>query len=619
MNNESDIRIFCSERDALLKQLLDDGKIIVLPNGTRKFNSLEKHIVKNYDIGSLLERCNSKTFGELLYCLLNDDTPYNHMCPVCGEPCGFSSKQFHGTCRKKQCLCELLLRNDNIKSFHQFILDNYLNGDKEFHCSRIGFIEKYHVFSNSQLGHWKTTIQTAWSSKTKDDLERRKLKTIETCRRKYGHDWSQQSQEIKDKQIRTWQLKSEDELRVKNERRIATTNARYHVDHVMKSKEILESVRERHFQENGYYHWLQKKVEHKDIYLDDEKFKEYILKLYSDNGNQRVKKTELDRFFNIDVKNRCSNLNLMKYIQVFTSEMEEQFKKLFDDNHIKYIWRCRSIVDGVCGKSHCYELDFYLPDHNIGIEINDLSNHNSIVRSDKPFGNRYHLYKSENCKSKGIRLIHIWEWEIKKDFVKISNWLLNELNNAKKNIFARKCSMRPVSIEEEKTFLNEFHLQGYAKSSHCLGLYAENELVQLMSFTKSRFSKKYEYELLRLCTKNGISVVGGSQRLFKHFISEVKPKSIVSYCDFSKFSGNVYNRIGMTFDKLSNPTITYCNWDMRTINESLLMKLGADKLLNTNYGIGVNNQDIMIKEGFLPVHNCGNLIFTWNEDKRDER
>ena len=50
-----------------------------------------------------------------------------------------------------------------------------------------------------------------------------------------------------------------------------------------------------------------------------------------------------------------------------------------------------------------------------------------------------------------------------------------------------------------------------------------------------------------------------------------------------------------------------------------MMKLCEDKLLNTNEGSGVNNQDNMIKEVVLPVHNCGNLIFTWNEDKRDER
>lgn len=61
-----------------------------------------------------------------------------------------------------------------------------------------------------------------------------------------------------------------------------------------------------------------------------------------------------------------------------------------------------------------------------------------------------------------------------------------------------------------------------------------------MSFGKPRYNKNYECELLRLCTKNGYAVVGGAEKLFSYFVKTHNPKSVISYCDLSKFMGNVY-------------------------------------------------------------------------------
>lgn len=148
-----------------------------------------------------------------------------------------------------------------------------------------------------------------------------------------------------------------------------------------------------------------------------------------------------------------------------------------------------------------------------------------------------------------------------------------------------------------------------------MGLYYNNELIEIMSFTKPRFTKKYEYELLRLCTKYNYTIIGGSAKLFNYFIHQYNPNSIISYCDYSKFNGNIYEQIGMKFDKLSNPTIIYCNYNMNTINDSILNKYGIDNLLGTHYGKGTNNKELMIKEGYLPIPNCGNLIYVYNINK----
>lgn len=610
-----DKETFIILRDKLLQQLITDKKVIFDNNKNKyKLRTTAKYILKNYECCSLLvECCQTQTFNELKYCLFNKNTPFEHVCPICGKQSKFNGVQYNVTCRDKKCLCELLLQNDKISHMHDLIKQNYLNGNKEFKPVEIGYIEKHHVLFGSQVEGWHDKLVNTWKKWTPEQKENRKKKLIATCRQKYGCDFSQQNPDIKKKQIDTWNNKTEEELKTKNQKRQITTIARYGVDHIMKSQTVLENVKQRHFKENGYYHWIQKNIEHKDIYFDDNRFKEYVIGEFKNNNNTRIKKSILDKFFNVNVLARCKELHLMKYIEVFTSKLEEKFKNLFTENNIAYSWRNRRIVDGPNGKSHCYELDFFLPDYNIAIEINDISTHNSIYRSTQPYGINYHVYKTQNCKEKGIRLIHIWEWEIQKDFDKVSKWLLNVLNSNKDRVFARKCELKLVAKNEEKQFLTNYHLQGYQKSDLCLGLYYNNELVQLMSFSKPRFSNKYQYELLRLCSKYNINIIGGANKLFKHFIKNYAPTSIISYCDYSKFTGAVYEQIGMKFVKLTKPNIVYCNYEMDVVNESILMKYGIDKLLKTNYGKGTNNRELIMKHGYLPIHNCGNIVYDWHK------
>ena len=123
-----------------------------------------------------------------------------------------------------------------------------------------------------------------------------------------------------------------------------------------------------------------------------------------------------------------------------------------------------------------------------------------------------------------------------------------------------------------------FHLQGTCKGqSVCYGLFYKDELIQLITFGKPRYNKKYEYELLRLCTSSDFRVVGGSEKLFKHFENVLQPMSIISYCDNSKFNGNVYKRLGMTLLDYGQPSKHWYN--MKTgkhITDNLLRQRGFD-------------------------------------------
>lgn len=613
--------IFKYKLNNLINILLNDKKIIKNTDINKKLNKPSSEyklktyidsIIKHYELAKeLLKYCDSNE--HLKYCICHNDNIFSHTCPICGNKIKFNGYNYTYTCRSKECLCKILLNNQEISDFHNFIKDNYLNGKKEFTFIQMGFIEKYGVLNNSQLKIWKEKSSNTWKNKTDEEREQKRNRTIETCRNKYGCDFSQQNEEIKNKQRLAWKNKTDEELQLKKERCKKTCLERYGVDHVMKSQEILLNTKKRNFELYGYYSPQQKNIQFKEIYFNDEKFIEYIKHLYKENNNERIKKIELDNFFNVNVLNRCRELNLLKYIRVQESELENKFKRLFDENNIIYDWRNRSIIDGTFGDSHKYELDFFIPKYNIGLEINDLSTHNFIVQNKRNsiHGKKYHQYKSLNCKEKNIRLIHLWEWEIQNNFNKISQWLINEFNYNKIKIFGRKCEIKKVDKIIEKDFLEKYHLQGYTKSVVAIGLFFENELIEIMTFGKPRFSNKYQYELLRLCTKYDYLIIGGTKKLFNYFIKTFNPNSIISYCDFSKFSGDIYEKIGMKFNKLSNPTITYCNYNWKTINESILMKYGIDNLLGTNYGKGTNNKELILQEGFFPVYNSGNLIYEW--------
>lgn len=263
-------------------------------------------------------------------------------------------------------------------------------------------------------------------------------------------------------------------------------------------------------------------------------------------------------------------------------------------------------------ESHNFDIEIL--NKNIFIEINPSYTHNSTHPaffkegiSREPISKDYHLNKSKKAEELGYRCIHIFDWD---DKDKIINLLL-----PKTQLYARKCELKEVSIKDANDFLNLYHLQGsLLKQDICLGLYYNNELVELMTFGKPRYNKNYEYELLRLCTHKDYRVTGGTQRLFKYFIDNFKPESIISYCDISKFSGEVYSKLGFTLKSTSKPARHWYNIKTEQhITDNLLRQRGFDQLFGTNYGKGTSNDLLMLEHGFVEVYDCGQSTYTWNK------
>ena len=195
------------------------------------------------------------------------------------------------------------------------------------------------------------------------------------------------------------------------------------------------------------------------------------------------------------------------------------------------------------------ELDIYLPEYKLAIEFNGTYWHSSLNIEDK----NYHLNKSKECESRGIHLVHIceyeWEDEHKRELIKTMLKLF--LGKVESKVYARKCEVKQLTNKEAKHFNELNHLQGHRNAQVTYGLFYKGDLIQLMSFSRTKYNRNLKdensWEIIRGCPGSLNLVVGGVSKLLNHFIKDYKPSIIFSYCDFNKFNGVSYEKVGMKF------------------------------------------------------------------------
>lgn len=254
------------------------------------------------------------------------------------------------------------------------------------------------------------------------------------------------------------------------------------------------------------------------------------------------------------------------------------------------------------------ELDLYYPEHKFAIEFNGNYWH-SELKKDKT----YHQEKTLSAYKKGIQVFHIFEYEWNNNDTKekIINLIRNKLYGDRLQIIqARKCEILEIKNNEANEFIEKYHLQGKATASISIGIFYENELIGVTTFGKPRFDKEYEYELVRLAWKTNVAVTGGAERLFSYFIKRYTPISIISYCDISKFSGNVYTKLGFRVNKITEPNYKWV--DVETNEVLPRYKTTKQRLIDAGLGTPEETEvEIMHKLGYLRVFDSGNLKLVW--------
>ena len=248
--------------------------------------------------------------------------------------------------------------------------------------------------------------------------------------------------------------------------------------------------------------------------------------------------------------------------------------------------------------------DLILPSQKILIEINSSYTHSSQpCFYHNGLDEDYHLEKTNHAIANGYRCIHIWDWDNVEKVVQIFK--------PKEKVYARKCDVQFVELSIADDLIERYHLQGSIRNEEvAVGLIYKDQVISVMTFGRPRYSKKYQVELLRYTTVPEYQILGGASKLFKHFLKSYKVKSIVSYCDISKFSGAVYENLGFRLDHQSKPAKVWSK-DNKYITDNLLRYKGYDQLFGTHYGKGTSNEQLMIDNGWRSVYDCGQKVYIY--------
>lgn len=455
----------------------------------------------------------------------------------------------------------------------------------------------------------KENISLTLKNKSADEKQLTEIKRKSTNQSKYGCDNVSQVKEISEKisntrrnftaeqrqhQIdafrKTMLEKSDEELAlIKSHRSEATKN--YFANLSDKQKQEFSNKM------SEVYKNLSDEIKENRILKIKETYKQTCLNKYGvsnilklDDVKQKIINTNLDKY---GVAYYCQTKNCRSALggNSALSKPNIEFGSILDINNIEY--DTEFVINN-------YSYDFKID--NLLIEINPTSTHNSTY---SPFNcpkNKYYHYNKTKCaKENNYRCINIWDWD---DTNKILFLIA-----PREIIYARKCFIKEVDLNISREFLNQYHLQNYVKSDIQIGLYFNDELVSLMTFGKPRYNKNYQYELLRYVTiKN---VLGGAEKLFKYFLNKYSPNSIISYCDYSKFNGNVYEKLGFIYDNISIGKHWYNTKTKMHITDNLLRQRGYDQLFGTNYGKGTNNEILMLDNGFVEIYDAGQARYRW--------
>lgn len=593
-------------------------------------NKKNKKIIKDYF--SLFKNSN-----EAWYCLLNRDSPSNHKCVICGKDAMFASYNKYLDICSKECR-DLKRKNTCLEKYgtESAVQNKDIQNKIKNTC-----LEKYgtnHPLQNKDIQNKiKNTCLKKYGVEFPTQSQEIKDKVKQTCLKKYGFENPNQVKEFKEKRENTCLEKYgtptpfqsiEIQTKIKNtclekygvdnynkttlskERHKNTCLEKYGVTHFSKTREFKERFQNTCLEKYGVKNPMESNEiknkslnSHKEKILEIEKKNNYtLLKHAISKYGQSWNKLDIPKIIignNVFIDN--------KYIPILEQAFESaSLNRSSGEIELANFCTQELGVDIQTNVKNILpshkELDIYIPGKQVAIEFNGVYWHSQVDKN-------YHLHKTEECGKLGIRLLHIWEdlWISKKEIYK--SLISSSLNMYKEKIYARKCVCKEISSQDYKNFLEKNHIQGAVNSSIRLGLYYNNELVQVAGWGKSRF-KKGEIELHRMCTKLYTQVVGGFSKLIKHS----NLKEFISYIDRSLFDGMGYIKTNFSILGETPPSYFYFRNGIGRVNRLSAQKNKLPQILPV-FNPNLSEYQNMINNGYMRIYDCGNLKVNYSSVK----
>ena len=343
-----------------------------------------------------------------------------------------------------------------------------------------------------------------------------------------------------------------------------TLESKYGTNHLLRLQQFKDKSRTTNLERYGKVH---KSAWSKEHYLEVLSLFDLSLVGDSDFSDEFISKCNIcgREFRNSFMSSKHGTIpHVCPYCTKTSTRLEKVLTNILESNGFKVIPRERLILEGK-------EIDIYLPELKIGFEINGALTHNSDynIFSNQPKSRSYHKEKTELALSKGVRLYHLWfHWSAKK----IISVMLSKLGVFKVKYYARKLK---VVIDPDKTLCDKFfdsaHTLGHTVATRTVALLDGNDIIQAFQFVKLSDS---QYILSRNASLKGTSVIGGSAKIFKHFVKSLsKGTEITTYADRDLTPSpedSVYTRLGFTFEGDSGQIMKYWVSDTLKIGEKTI-------------------------------------------------
>lgn len=171
------------------------------------------------------------------------------------------------------------------------------------------------------------------------------------------------------------------------------------VNRLLKRYEITKDLTPKQYTEIG-----------KTLLNDKNKFQKFLIENQNKYTVEQLSQLCGCNFGTIYSRFKQWNIEYRPYIvKALSSHEQKAYDLLFNKYNVFIDIQNRNIIKP-------YELDFWIPDFNIAIEINGYHTHCEPNFANKTqrtkLSQNYHQNKSENCSIKNVQLIHIWEHDI---------------------------------------------------------------------------------------------------------------------------------------------------------------------------------------------------------------
>lgn len=172
------------------------------------------------------------------------------------------------------------------------------------------------------------------------------------------------------------------------------------------------------------------------------------------------------------------------------------------------------------------EIDVYLPDYALGIELCGEYWHSTSVNHDKT-----HMAKKyELAKQKGVRLLTFFDTEWKSQKQQVLNLIASYLFDFPV-IDSRKCKLVPVAKSMALAFINANHAEPIKRLTSAMGLIGKDgRLLGVCAVDRGR--------IVRICTRLGVKLKGGARRMIAGTMTAMAVDSITLLSNNRLSAGN---------------------------------------------------------------------------------